>query len=385
MDKVEKVSENVDGAVIEEIGSPEGDHVEDVDIMEPDVDLIYDGEVVGYDEEEDEEDEESTAPDEQGVEEEEEPTEEASDGESSEASPPEESEDTSQEAPDDSEEGASPEQEPEREAFTLNVDGQSYDVPDAYVEDDNIVIPRDSFQRVIQPRVADRSVWQKERQQYEQKIQELDPEKNPTVVKARTLLDNMLSVLEDDEKAEEFFSHFASNRDKLILEAERKALEAEKEQMNSSKQRENQAKEAEELPKQMDAAIDNILNEARDIDQYSSVDMDYVRDLIEPIKGSFFFRAEEDMPQAGLKKGEIGVRIDLIEQVIEKEARRSSSAREIEETRKRNKAALGNDSESDDPAPPALEPDNPVEVTEPPKIESREDWDAHLAAVAAGR
>lgn len=384
MSEVEKVGENLDGAVVEEIGSPDGDHVEYVDddmILEPDVAFVHDGEIVN----DDLEDEDDEVTDDEPVIEEVESQEEVVDGERAEASPDEDAEDTPEGAPEASDEGASPEAQDAREAFTLNVDGQSYDVPEAYVDGDNIVIPRDSFQRVIQPRVADRSVWQKERQQYEQRIQDLNPENNPQVVKAKTLLDNMLEVLEDDDKAEEFFSDFVRQRDKLILQAERAELEAEKNNLTSSQKREDAATQAEELPKQMDASIGAILNEAKNIDQYASVDMDYVRELIEPIKASFFFRAEQDMPDAGLKKGEIGVRIDLLEQVVAKEASRAQALQATQQTRERNQEALNDSADDDASAPPALEPDNPIDVREPPKVESKEDWDAHMAAIAAGR
>lgn len=380
------VSENIDGAVVEEIGSPDGEHVEHVDdfeILEPDVAFVHDGEIVEDELEESSDDDEDEVQDEPIVEEVDSP-EEVVEGERSEASPDDEPGDTAEAAPTDSDEGASP-QEPTRDPFTLNVDGQSYDVPDAYVDGDNIVIPRESFQRVIQPRVADRGIWHKERQDYQRQIDDLNPETNPTVVKAKALLDSIMDVLDDSEKADEFFSNFERNRDKLILEAERAELKAEKDRLSTTKQRSASQQEAEELPRQMDEALGTILEQAKSIDDYSNVDMEYVRDLIEPIKGSFFFRAEKDMPEANLKKGEVGVRIDLLEQVIVKEAKRSASLKEAQEARRRNDSVIGDSSADGDPAPPVLEPDNPVEVHEPPKIESKEDWEARIAAVAAGR
>lgn len=377
------VNENLDGAIMEEIGSPAGEHVEyvdDFDIMEPDVSFVHDGEIVEDELEEESSDDE---PEVEDLVEEVESPEQVVDGERSEASPDEVPADTPEGAPVGANDGASPEEQT-RDPFTLNVDGQSFDVPDAYVDGDNIVIPRDSFQRVIQPRVADRGVWQQERKDFQRHIEELAPERNPEVIKAKTLLNSILEVLEDDQKADAFFSDFAKNRDKLILQAERAELEAQRNQLTSTQQRDTAKQEAAELPVQMDSALGNVLSQAKEIADYSSVDMDYVRDLIEPIKGSFFFRADADMPEAGLKKGEIGVRIDLIEQVIQKEAKRSQATQAAQEARKRNETALGNTS-SNVSAPPALKPDNPVEVEETPKIETKEQWQARMAAIAAGR
>lgn len=394
-----RVTESIDGAVMEEIGSPEEDGEEVEFIDEPDITYVVDGEIDRPEEEEVEEVEEEEVETAEGEEEvseakpepsepdEVETIEEVSEQDDSEASPAEEQPVTSdEEAQVVTEEGASP-TESEAEPFTLRVDGQEYDVPGSRIEGDEIVIPRESFQRVIQPRVADRSVWQQERAELQQRIEDLDPAKNPTVVKANTMLEQLLEVLEDEEKAYDFFNDFSKNREKLILEAERAELEAEKNRITTREERERTQERAEELASQMDTALDTVLEEARELEAYSGVDFDYVRSIIEPTKESFFFRADQDYPDYGLEEGDIGIRIDRIEQIIATEAERAKRRREAESARKRNDASIGDRTDSEDsttPAPP--EPTTPVEAEEPSsEPQSREEWEANLARVAAGR
>lgn len=386
---VTRVTESIDGAIMEEIGSPDGEHLEEVFIDEPDVALVYDGNIVedvDLDEEDDDivETEEVTDPDPEPTEVE--TVEEFDEEESVEASPEGEAEITPEGASDADAEGASPTtDEPTREPFNYRVDGQDYEVSESYVEDDNIVIPRESWQRDIQPRLADRNAWIAERRQYLQQIEDLSPENNPEVIKANKLLEQLDAAFEDEESAYAFFKNFTSNKDKLFLAADRAAFEAEKQQATAVRDREAQETETRELQTQMDASIDSVLQQAAEIEAYQGVDFDHVRRLIDQTKNSFFFRAAEDLPQFGLKKGEVGLNIQRIESVIQAEAERSNKLAEQQAARRRNDEALGDSTEEEDPAPPAPEPDTPQDTSGgSPEITSKEDWESHIAAVAAG-
>lgn len=382
--EVAQVTESIDGAIMEELASPE----EIID--EPDISFVYDGEIEEYDlTEEEEEEEKEPEGEEPSGETEVVETEEVSDEETdSEASLDDDEAVTPEEGAqaDESESASLEESETEREPFSIRVDRQEYDVPDAYVEGDNIVIPREAFQRSVQPMLADRNVWRQERSELLQTIEDLDPQKNPDVVKANAFLEKVNEVFEDEESAYAFFKDFNANRDKLVLDAERAALDAEKKQFQSTASRKQASEQAEELAGQMETALDSVLEEAKTIEAYANVDMEYIRDLIEPVKAQFFFRAAEDLPKFGLKEGEIGVRIDLIEQFIQKEAKRSKARMESERARQRNRAQIGDSPEGEEPAPPAsIDTSTPDGSQKQPEITSREEWEAHLAGVAAGR
>lgn len=378
------VTESIDGAIMQEIGSPDGSHLEEV--FEPsDFTFVDDGEITHEDPAVSVVDltEEDETPD--PVIEDVSRIEEVSDGELAEAPPAQPDPVTGQQpAPVEGDEGASPTA-GKREAFSLRMDGQDIPVPDAYVEGDNVVIPREQFQRVVQPRLADRNAWIAERREYLQRIEDLAPERNPTVVKANALLEAVNAAFENEDSAYEFFKNFNANRDKLILNAERQALEAERKQFTSQRDRETAEATVAELQMQMDAGLGAVLDQAAQLGAYSNLDFEHVRSIIEPVKHSFFFRAAEDLPQFGLRKGEIGINIEKIEGVLQAEARRVQRELAARAAAERNAATLNESTSSGNEDPPAIEPDTPLVTEAPSEPKTREEWEARMAAVAAGR
>jgi hypothetical protein len=382
---VTQVTENIDGAIMEEIGSPDGSHLEEVYIDEPDVSVVYDGEVIDEDEGGEEEVVEVKADDEPIVEEVE-TVEEVLVDDPAEASPVVDETVTGDEpAPVVEDEGASPKAEVEREAFQIRVDGQEFEVPDSYVEGDNIVIPREQFQRVVQPKLADRNVWVTERRDLLRQIDDLAPEKNPRVVKAEHLLDAVDKAFENEDSAYAFFKDFIRNRDKLILSADRAAFEAEKNQHKSTTEKVQQETAVEQLEQEMDTGLNNVLDTAKSIDAYADVDFNYVRTILNESKTAFFFRAAEDMPQFGLKKGEVGINVEKIENVIKAEAEREKKRKENSAAGRRNSAVLSDDADDPDTAPPVIEPDTPLVTDTMQEAASKDDWERQMAAIAAGR
>ena len=90
----------------------------------------------------------------------------------------------------------------------------------------SIVIPEDSFQRGMQPYMADRGAWAKEKQGYERKIAELSPDNNETVIRAQTILDEFDKVLSSEESLTQFLENFDRNREILRLKVENTATQA---------------------------------------------------------------------------------------------------------------------------------------------------------------
>lgn len=88
----------------------------------------------------------------------------------------------------------------DRTPFAFRVDRTEVNVPGAFIDAEGFVrIPKDQWDRTIQPRVADRGQIQRELQQREQQIAhwraQADPARNPDVQHARLLVQQMEAAL----------------------------------------------------------------------------------------------------------------------------------------------------------------------------------------------
>jgi len=148
--------------------------------------------------------------------------------------------------------------------FSFRADGVTVDVPGAglYDHDDgsgnpaqSLVIPADSWQRYIQPRLADRGTIAKQRQDLERQIEQLDPKNNETVVRAQSLLDNFEQIISSPEALTEFLEGFDQNKEMLKLKADIAARDAADGMRTSAEETQASADREAEVYQQIDQDI----------------------------------------------------------------------------------------------------------------------------------
>lgn len=399
--------ETTDGDVIEE-GSEESP-IELFDLEnaeEPDITIIEDGEIVSFDDEdeeseepEEEVEESDEAEDEESeVDEEESEEPEATEAEGEESAPESEDEDSDEESPTEPAVEAATETpadgtEPtvESEPLTFKADGTEFTVDARKDDEGNFVIAPEEWQRSVQPRLADRGRWQAERESLRRQIAALNPETNPEVVRAREVTKRFHELLEQGPDAViEWAENWEANKDALLARAEAEAAKAEaaryREEQDGAKREEQTA----ELEGQLDAGLDRVLEQASQHDQYADLDMDYVKRILAPMKASIFFRAPYDMPEYGLKEGEIGMNTRRVEEVLQAEASRQAAlnektrnAKAAEDAAKRNAAATGKAKKTSKAATPPVEKTSSVSPTQEgePEIKpakNKEEWEDNL-------
>jgi hypothetical protein len=82
-----------------------------------------------------------------------------------------------------------------RTPWSLRVDGQRVDLEGAYLEADEIRIPREVWERQIQPNyMGDRRVWQREREHFNRQLQALADDNRPEVIRANLFADRFLAM-----------------------------------------------------------------------------------------------------------------------------------------------------------------------------------------------
>lgn len=376
---------------------------------EPDITFVEDGEILDFDEEEDESEDDITAEedgDEDVVEEddEEEVAEEGDEDVESEEATETEAEDEEQAQPEaeedgeeltaDAEEAAteppveSAPTKPATEPLQFKADGREFTVNGRKDEDGNFVIAPEEWNRTIGPRLADRGAWAQEREAYRRQIDALAPDKNPEVVRARKITESFKELLDKGPDAViEWAENYEANKEVLIAKAEAEAAKAEAAQYREGRAQETERQSMEQLTAQMDQGIDGVLEQAAQMDEYKGLDMEYVKRILRPMKGAIFFRAPRDMPEYGLSEGEIGINLQVVDNVLKAEAERTAAyqaqlnaQQKARAAKKRNEKIL----KTEKKAPPVETAKATAgQDTRPVKpAKSQDEWERNLRKIA---
>lgn len=255
-----------------------------------------------------------------------------------EASPEDESEDSEELTKDDEDGSATPPEEEEvAETLDLRADGVAFSVP-ARVSGDTITMTRDEFQRHIQPRLADRAAWQREREATNRQIAALSPEKNPEVIRARALLDRLSKVLESNESLTRFTDNFETEKGRLMAEVDAAAAKAEAEALRAGQATRATEEQTSQLLSQLDQGLEVAIATFAQRPEFSGVDVASMKGELLPFKRSLFFVAQEG-DGSGVNPGEIGIRLDLISQAMQRRAQVKKAKGEYDSAKRRNTKA----------------------------------------------
>jgi len=246
----------------------------------------------------------------------------------------------------------------ETRPFGFRVDRQQIDVPGAVETNDGlIVLNRQAWQNHVQPYLADWKTWKRERTELLKQIAERDPEKNPVVQQARLLIGEIEKLKQQGPEA---VVDWALNflQQMPVLEANARAAAAEAKSKQYVTDRDAQAEQQiiehyqREIPKNLREEIGALLK----IPEIASLGLN-ADDLFETLwdmRHAIYFEAPEDMPEHGLRKGDIGVRRDVIRRQVGRYAQfaqqRSTAAAEVAKAKEQNARALNGGT----PAPPAV-------------------------------
>lgn len=227
-----------------------------------------------------------------------------------------------------------------------------------------VLMPESSFVRAVQPNLADRGVWREREKAYLQQLAERDPEHNEEVVKSRKMLDFFNGLLELGE--DELLDAIQKFRDELPrweLEQEKAALTARldaRDGVRIEPDAEQIRIAEEEVRGVVESDLGARLAAVTELEGVKGlVDADTLREELAAHVASIYFIADEDMPQLGLRKGQIGIiprngeqpgGEDIIAQIVVREVTkakriadrftagelaRKKNAEQLEEPRKR--------------------------------------------------
>lgn len=200
--------------------------------------------------------------------------------------------------------------------FRFRADGVDLEVPGSAVVDidgtPHVVIPQDAWARAVQPHIRHQAAWQRREQEHRQQLREWDPANNPEVLEAREIKRRLHDLLNDEDKAAEFFENFARNKDILIRDARIAALEAQ----STAATQASEAASSEELQAALDVTLDQTVDAFLADPRYQGLDREVTREKLGMLRDRIFFRATRDFPEHGVRRGDPVINYDAIHQLL---------------------------------------------------------------------
>lgn len=266
--------------------------------------------------------------------------------------------------------------------FSFGVDGRRVDAEGATVVNGEIRIPQATWERVVQPRLADRGRHKAQVDRLLGQIDELKADKGEKEARAEILLGRVDEMLKDRAKLIEFVNNFDREAPKLQLEVQNKILQQRLERTTKRVETDSERGLSERLTQNARPAIENAV--AQILEGIEGVDAQEAADEIEALWEAgtpIFFKVQPNDP-SGLDPAEDPIGVDvpriarLLQRTIDK-AKRTAAEKKAAEVRARNAVATGR---TPQPKPPATVPTkgSPVPGGEERKFQSAEEYDEYI-------
>lgn len=227
---------------------------------------------------------------------------------------------------------------PTYDPFRFTVDGKDVTIPGSYeTEDGLIVIPRAEWDaKFARQFVADRSAFNQRETALRAKVEVLEAQRNAPnadVQRTKALEAKLMALVSDPEKLIEFADNFERMKPELLAQIEREQTQAERDYWKQLAENGGKPPATEPAPVADDvqvaqlaesfepglrAALGSVAKELGDAAQ--GADLDAVFGLAWAQADYVFFEAPEDLPQFGLKAGQIGVNLELLERLVQYDA-----------------------------------------------------------------
>lgn len=269
--------------------------------------------------------------------------------------------------------------EPVWEPFTARADRQDIQLDGAMQTEQGIFIPTATWQEQLQPYLADRAVWERERNQLEARIRE----KSGAEEEARVIIDHyeeMLGKPVEDQLA--WFENFGENRGALLAKAEASREKARADGLADERDLRYQADETADFASNAPERLKRTLTSAIAKDEFSDVSID-AGEMFERLRsmgpeGAFRRTTAYDV-QHGIadREGDIIIHAENILNTLRAEAtvqRRRTAASAATEAAKKRNASKETGARSTAPVHIPASGTPSVEGEETAEPESKSEW-----------
>lgn len=207
-----------------------------------------------------------------------------------------------------------PAAEPAGEPFTFKADGKQFEIPGAVRYPEGVYIPTESMAR-LQEHLADGKTLRGRIRALEQERQSWDPERHPDVLRARATMAQLTALMDKGPEAmAEWLDDLERNRPILEAKAEAAALKKQLESHTERQKVEATEAEATALADQMDEALNRHLDILLADPEIASLGLDRNRLQVRLYRmaDALFVEADQDYREAGVRKGELAINLDLL-------------------------------------------------------------------------
>lgn len=245
---------------------------------------------------------------------------------------------------------ATPSGTPDGTPFSFRVDGLAVEAEGAYEHDGRITMPREVWDRVVQPRVADRGRMQQVQERMQTRVRTLESEAEAREDRFKKVLGKVDELFSDPARLKAFAEQYDVQAPRFKLEIENELLKTQTKRHETERQ--SSQAEAEErefrelmptgLSNAVDVVIQRIAPDAKGVDKKALVtELEGLWDANVPI----FFRVQEgDGSGLNPQEHKWGVNLDLVARFAQpyvKLHQRTASEQQAAAVEAANKAATG--------------------------------------------
>ena len=207
-----------------------------------------------------------------------------------------------------------PAAEPAGEPFTFKADGKQFEIPGAMRYPEGVYFTPEAILR-LQENLADRKGLNDRIRQLENKVQVNDPERHPEVLRARALTQKLNELMDQGPEAmAEWLDNLQQNRPILEANAKAAALEAQLKRYTEQEQTQASEQEATALVDQMDRTLNGHLDAILQDPEIAALGLDRNRlqARLYRLADALFVEADQDYPDAGVRKGDLAINLELL-------------------------------------------------------------------------
>jgi hypothetical protein len=209
--------------------------------------------------------------------------------------------------------------------WSFKADGREVTVPGAKVTADGILIPKDAWQRTVQPHLADRAAWNAQVQEFRrteaglrEQVEAVEKGQHPAIVRANAVTAKFTELMDKGPEAvAEWLDNFQQNRPILEANARAAAAEAEREQYKSRISQADQERQQAALEPQKRTAVEQQVTALLASADYKDLGLDSQRIVQRLLKDPrTYVTADRDYPEFGLRRGELAVDVARVQEEI---------------------------------------------------------------------
>lgn len=267
--------------------------------------------------------------------------------------------------------------------FSPRVYGQRLELEGAVEQAGNVVIPRATWDKMVQPRLVDPVREQRREKALRAQLEEAKASQAEEVERAKLILGHVDKLLSDKAAMIQFVNNFEAEAPKLQLKVANEILQKRLERTTKRQETDGERGIGERLTQQARPAIETVIKDV--LEGIEGVDSKEAADFIEGLweNGTPIFFKVQPGDNSGLDPSEDPIGVDvpriarLLGPMIER-AKRTAAQQKAAEVKAKNAAALG---KTPQPKPPATVPakGSPVPGGEERKFKSAAEYNEYMA------